>query len=330
MSEMRAVVIGEPGAPDVLDVRSVAAPEPGRADLLVRVRAAGVNRADLLQRRGLYPAPAGWPGDIPGLEYAGQVLSVGRDVSDWKPGDRVMGLVGGGGYSERVVVSEREAIPIPKSLSFEEAAAIPEVFITAHDALFTQLGLATGERLLIHAVGSGVGTAALQLAKTAGATVLGTSRTAWKLERAKELGLDQAIDTSREDFPEVVATEAEGGGVDVVLALVGGPYLAGNLAVLLRRGRMIVVGLTAGRKAEIDLGVMLRKRLRVVGTSLRSRPLEEKIAAAQALRRQVLPLLADGRVRPIVDEVFDFEDAPEAHRRMEGNANFGKLVLRIG
>lgn len=329
MSEMRAVVIDGPGGPEVLQVRQVEAPVPGRGELCVRVHAAGVNRADLLQRRGMYPAPPGWPDHIPGLEYAGEIESIGSDVREWQPGDRVMGLVGGGGYAERVVTAEREAIPIPESLSFEEAAAVPEVFMTAHDALFTQLGLGLGERLLIHAVGSGVGTAALQLAKVAGVMVFGTSRTAWKLERAKELGLDIDIDTSRRSFVDVVEAETDGAGADVILALVGGPYLSDNLRILARRGRMIVVGLTGGRKAEIDLGVLLRKRLRVVGTSLRSRPLEEKIAVAQAFRHEVLPPLAAGRIRPIVDEVFDLEDAARAHRHMEANANFGKLVLRI-
>lgn len=329
MGEMRAVQIGEPGSPDVLRLGSERIPEPGRDDLRVRVHAAGVNRADLLQRRGLYPPPPGWPQSIPGLEYAGEVESVGAAVSLWKPGDRVMGLVGGGGYAEYVVTSEREAIPIPPALSYEEAAAIPEVFITAHDALFSQLGLGLGERLLIHAVGSGVGTAALQLARLAGATVIGTSRSGWKLERAVKLGLDVAIDTSKADFAEALAKETDGHGIDVVLDLVGGPYLEGNLASLAPRGRMIVVGLTAGRRADIDLGTLLRKRLLIVGTSLRARPIEEKIAATQAFQRGVLPLLSAGRVRPIVDEVFPLEDAAEAHRRMEANANFGKLVLGL-
>lgn len=330
MGEMRAVLIGEPGSPDVLRLGSEPIPVPGRDELRVRVHAAGVNRADLLQRRGLYPPPPGWPPNIPGLEYAGEVESVGDAVSLWKPGDRVMGLVGGGAYAEYVVTSEREAIPVPPALSHEEAAAIPEVFITAHDALFTQLGLGLGERLLIHAVGSGVGTAALQLARVVGATVIGTSRSGWKLERAVELGLDVAIDTSKTDFAEALANETDGRGVDVLLDLVGGPYLEGNLAALASKGRMIVVGLTAGRKAEIDLGALLSKRLNIVGTSLRGRPIEEKIAAAQAFQREVVPLLGAARVRPVIDKVFSLENAAEAHRHMEANANFGKLVLKVG
>lgn len=329
MSDMRAVIISEPGGPQVLAVRTIPAPVPGRGEVRVAVRAAGVNRADLLQRRGLYPPPPGWPEEVPGLEYAGQVESTGDGVRSCKVGDRVMGLVGGGGYAEFVVVAEREVVAIPPNLSFEEAAAVPEVFITAHDALFSQLRLRLGERLLIHAVGSGVGTAALQLAGTAGATVMGTSRTAWKLDRALELGLDAGIDTSQREFSQAVMEATGGVGVDVVLDLVGGPYLAGNLAALARRGRMMVVGLAAGRKTEIDLGTLLRKRLSIVGTSLRARPLEEKIAAAQTFAHEVLPLLQAGIVRPVIDQVFPLEAASDAHRRMESNANFGKLVLAV-
>ncbi len=328
MKMMRAVFITAPGGPEVLELREASVPKPGTGGVRVRVKAAGVNRADLLQRRGLYPPPPGWPADIPGLEYAGVVDRVGHGVSLWRPGDRVMGLVGGGGYADYVVVPEREAIRIPEGMSFEEAGAVPEVFITAHDALFTQLGLGLGQRLLIHAVGSGVGTAALQLAGVAGATVFGTSRSAWKLERARDLGLDVPIDSSAQDLAEIVRRVTDGAGVDAILDLVGGPYLAGSLESLAIKGRMIVVGLTAGRTTQIDLGVLLRKRLHVVGTSLRMRPLEEKIAAARAFERDVGGLLASGRVRPIIDQVFPIEEAAEAHRHMEANANFGKIVIQ--
>ncbi|MBI4514002.1 MAG: NAD(P)H-quinone oxidoreductase [Gemmatimonadetes bacterium] len=325
---MRAVVITRPGGPEVLAVREVPTPEPSRGEVRVRVHAAGVNRADLLQRRGVYPAPAGWPQDIPGLEYAGVVDAVGEGLTRWNVGARVMGIVGGGGYAEYVVVHEREAIAVPEGLSLHEAAAIPEVFITAHDALFTQLGLAVGERLLIHAVGSGVGTAALQLTKAAGVFVFGTSRSAWKLERARALGLDVAIDVSREDFATVVARETRGEGVHAILDLVGAPYLQRNLEALAVKGRMIVVGLTAGNSGPIELGVLLRKRLRVVGTSLRTRTLDEKITAAQRFEGEVVPQFAAGRVKPVVDAVFPMERASEAHRRMEENANFGKIVMQ--
>lgn len=327
MIEMRAVVIKSPGDPDVLELHERMIRDPGRGEIRVRVGAAGINRADLLQRRGHYPLPPGWPEDIPGLEYAGEVDAVGEGVDSWKPGDRVMGLVGGGGYAEYVVVPEREAICVPDRLSLEEAAAVPEVFITAHDALFTQLDLGLGERLLVHAVGSGVGTAALQLAKVAGARVLGTSRAGWKLERARELGLDVGIDASVEDVAEAVRRETDGLGVDAILDLVGGPYLASNIDSLALKGHLIIVGLTAGRSAELDMGAVLRKRLHIVGTSLRMRPLEEKISAARAFDRDVGELLATGAVRPIIDRVFPMEYAADAHAYMEADANFGKIVL---
>jgi putative PIG3 family NAD(P)H quinone oxidoreductase len=329
MATMRALVITRPGDPEVLELRQVPIREPGRGEIRVHVHYAGVNRADLLQRRGHYPPPPGWPEEIPGLEYAGVVESIGDEVEEWQIGDRVMGLVGGGGCAEYVLVSTREAIVVPELLTLEQAAAVPEVFITAHDALFTQLDLDLGDRLLIHAVGSGVGTAALQLAKAAGATVIGTSRSEWKLQRATEYGLDVLIDTSQHDFADSIARVTGGDGVHAILDLVGGAYLAGNLKCLREKGRMIVVGLTGGRTAELDMKAVLRKRLRIIGTGLRHRPIEEKIAATQAFEREVGSLLAAGQVRPIVHEVFSLEDASAAHRLMEKNENFGKIVLEI-
>lgn len=324
---MRAIRIVEPGGPEVLRVGEIPRPEPGPSEIRVRVRSAGVNRAEVLQRRGHYPAPPGWPADVPGLEFAGEVEAVGDRVTAWQPGDRAMGLVGGGSYAEFVVVHEREAIAVPESLSWEEAAAVPEVFVTAHDALFTRGRLRTGEAVLIHAVGSGVGTAGLQLARAAGATTLGTSRTAWKLERARELGLEVAIPAGGHDFADDVLDATGERGADVILDLVGAGYLPRNLKCVAVLGRIVVVGLTGGAFAEIDLGVLLRKRVTMVGTSLRSRPLEEKVAAMQAFARQALPLFADGRIRPVVDETFPMTDAAEAHRRMEADRNFGKIVL---
>lgn len=316
-----------PGGPEVLEVRDVPAPEPGPGEVRVRVRAAGVNRADLLQRRGGYPAPEDAPQDILGLEYAGTVDAVGAGVTRHRVGDRVMGIVGGGAYAEAVVVPESLAVPIPDGIGFEEAAAVPEAFVTAHDALFTLLGLRAGERLLVHAVGSGVGLAALQLAREAGATVLGTARSPWKLERAREFGLDFGIETEGAGFADAVRERTGGAGVDAVLDLVGGAYLADNLRVLAPKGRMTVVGLVAGSRAEMDLGLLLRKRLTLIGTVLRGRTTEEKAAATRAFGDYVLPLLAAGRVRPVVDTVYPMEQASEAHRRMEANLNFGKLVL---
>lgn len=325
---MHAIVMSGAGGPEVLQLRDVPTPEPGPGRIRVRVEASGINRADLLQRRGGYPAPAGWPSDIPGLEYAGTVDALGEGVTLWTVGDRVMGLVGGGGYAEAVVVDQRQAIRVPDSLSWEEAAAVPETFITADDALFSQLGVAEGETLLVHAVGSGVGTAALQLAKAAGLVVLGTGRSAWKLERASGLGLDVAIDTTAEDFAEAALRETGGRGVHAVLDLVGGSYLDGNVRALAPLGRLVIVGLVGGRTAELDMGAVLRKRLRLVGTSLRTRSDAEKAGVARVFSERVLPLLAEGRVRPIVDRVFPAADAADAHRELEANRNFGKVVLR--
>lgn len=323
---MRAVVIRTPGGPDVLELAESPECEPTGGEVRVAVRAAGVNRADLMQRRGAYPAPAGWPQDVPGLEYAGVVESVGAGVESVAPGDRVMGLVGGGAYAEYVVVHEREVLRVPDRLSFEEAAAVPEAFITAHDALFTRLELASGEWLLIHAVGSGVGTAGLQLARAAGARVVGTSRSEWKLARAtSEFGLTVPVDAS-DGFAEAVLN-ATAGGVHAILDLVGGGYLADNLRVLRTLGRQVVVGLPSGRSAELDMGALLGKRLTLVGTALRSRPLEQKIAATQLFAQQGLPLLAEGRVRPVVHERVPMAQAADAHRLLEENRTFGKVVL---
>lgn len=321
-------MIRGPGGPEVLEEREVPEPEPGRGEIRVRVHAAGVNRADLLQRRGLYPAPADAPADVPGLEYAGIIDAVGAGVSGLRPGDRVMGIVGGGAYAEAVVVSASLAVLIPERLTFEDAAAVPEAFITAHDAVFTLMGLRAGERLLVHAVGSGVGIAALQLAKVFGARVLGTSRSGWKLDRARDLGLDVGIEAGGPGFADVVQRHTDGAGVDAILDLVGGAYLADNLRALAVKGRMAVVGLVSGARAELDLGLLLRKRLTLIGTALRSRSTEEKAAATRAFADATLSLLAAGRIRPVVDAVISMREAAEAHRRMEANLNFGKIVLR--
>ena len=325
---MKAVVIAKAGGPEVLELREVPAPQPGVHEILVRIRAAGINRADILQRMGHYPPPPGAVPDVPGLEYAGEVAELGVGASAWKVGDRVMGLIPAGGYAELAAVNEAVAIRVPAGWAFEAAAAVPEAFITAHDALFGQMGLRAGESVLIQAVGSGVGTAAVQLAKAFGAQTLGTSRTPAKLARARGLGLDVAIDSSREDVAEVVKRKTEGRGVDVVLDLVGGPALAGSIAALARGGRMIVVGLTGGRSAPIDLGAVLSKRLTIVGTVLRARTLEEKIAVTADFARQVLPLLEAGMVHPVLEQSYSMADAPAAHRRLESDAVFGKLVLR--
>jgi NADPH:quinone reductase len=328
---MKAVVIARQGGPEALEVREVATPEARGEQVRVRVRACGLNRADLMQSRGLYPAPPGVPPDIPGLEFAGEVEALGPDVTGpLRVGDRVFGIVGGGGMAEYVVSHERMVVPIPSGLDFEAAAAVPEVFLTAFDALDAQGKVKPGERVLIHAVGGGVGSASVQVAHAMGCRVLGTSRTAEKLGRVAELGLDLGIDTSRQDFA-TVAREATGGrGVDAVIDHLGASALAGNIEALAPRGRLVLVGLLAGRHATVDLAELLRKRITVVGTTLRARPLEEKIALTRRFESQVLPWFESGRVRPVVDRVFPFADVRAAQERLESNLGFGKVVLSLG
>lgn len=320
---MRAVVVTQPGGPEVLAVKELPAPRPGTGELLVRVRASGVNRADLLQRAGRYPAPEGVPPNIPGLEFAGEVERVGPGVSGWRAGDRVMGIVAGGGYAEYLTVAAEHALPLPQSWSFEEGAAVPEAFLTAFDAIELQAGLVPGERLLIHAVASSVGVAALQLGKAAGAKLAGTSRTPWKLERAKQLGLELAfaIEGGFSPAPELTAW------ADVILDLVGGDYVSGDLVAAAPRGRIMLVGLTAGRTAKLDLGLVLSKRLRLYGTVLRTRSQEEKASLVRTFAERVMPRFLSGELRPVVDRVFPAEQAAEAHRYLESNLNFGSVVL---
>jgi NADPH:quinone reductase len=327
---MRAVVIRQWGGPEVLELRDVPSPEPSRGEVRVCVRATAVNRADLLQRMGRYPAPPGCPPDIPGLEIAGEVESVGPDVRDLAPGDRVFGIVGGGGYAEYVVVHARALARVPGAMPFTEAAAVPEAFVTAWDAAWTQARLSAGEVLLVHAAGSGVGTAAVQIGRAIGARVIGTARTSEKLERARGLGIiDEAFVAQGAVFASDVLSRTGGRGADVVLDLVGGPYVAEDLACLAPRGRIVVVGSMGGTKVDLDLTVLMAKRAEVRGTMLRSRPLEEKILCALALERHIAPLLASGRLRPIVDRVMPLAEAAEAHRAMQSNETFGKIVLEV-
>ncbi|MFL5608486.1 MAG: NAD(P)H-quinone oxidoreductase, partial [Gemmatimonadaceae bacterium] len=284
---MRAIVIARPGGPEVLELQDRPLPEPGVGQVRVRVHASALNRADLMQRQGSYPAPPGAPADIPGMEYAGEVDALGTGATLWRPGDRVMGIVGGGAHAEHVVTHEREALPVPAGLSWEAAAAIPEAFLTAYDALFTRLDVRVGEHVLVHAVASGVGTAVLQLARLSGAIVIGTSRSADKLARARELGLEHAIDATAGDWAAAVEAAIGQNAVQAVVDLVGGHYLRGNLRVLAPRGRLAIVGLTGGRSTELDMGMVLGKRLHIVGTVLRSRPIEEKIALAREFAARV-------------------------------------------
>lgn len=327
---MRAAVITEPGGPGVFRVQEMDDPQPGLEDVLVDVKASALNRADLLQRAGNYPAPPGILSEVPGLEFSGVVVEAGERVIELSQGDKVFGLLGGGGYANRVVTHHRMAMPMPSNLNFVQAAAMPEVFFTAYDALFNHCELKMGESVLIHAVGSGVGTAALQLAHHAGAYVFGTAGSADKLAKATELGLDVGINYNEQDFAQIVKDKTGGAGVNVVLDMIGEPYWERNLASLSLKGRLVLVGLMGGDKVQTSLGALMPKRLRIHGTTLRARPLEEKIAITQQFQKHVLPLIADGRIVPVVDREFPLDQVIQAHEYMESNANFGKIILTIG
>ena len=317
---MRAVITPGDGTLAILERPE---PVPGDGQVLVAVHAAGLNRADLSQRAGKYPAPPGWPADIPGLEYAGEVISTGSGETRFRVGDRVMGLVGGGAHAERVVVDELEAIAIPAHLSFHEAAAIPEAFLTAWDALAIRGRVGPGERVLIHAVGSGVGTAAIQLARLMGAVVIGTSRTEDKLERAASLGMTMGVSTASEGWEKLVGDQ-----VDVIIDPLGASAFGGNLALLAPRGRLVVIGtLTGATGASLDLGLMIRRRLEVIGTAMRVRALSERVELVARFGQEVLPAFAAGGLGPVIDRVMPFESIGEAHELMGSNATFGKVIL---
>lgn len=331
---MRAIVITNPGGPEVLELRDVATPEPAPGQARVRIRACAVNRADLLQRIGVYPAPPDAPADIPGLEIAGEIDALGAGVTELAVGDRVYGVVSGGAYAEAVVVHARTLARMPANLDFTAAAAVPEAFVTAYDAMITQGGLSAGDIVLIHAVGSGVGTAAVQIARAIGARSVGTARTQAKLDRARELGMSAGIVPTTKDgapeFAQRVREQCDGGrGADVILDLVGGSYTAESLYAMADKARLVLVGLLAGTRADMDVATILRKRLRILGTVLRARPLEEKILAAQILARNLTPLFASGTLTPVIDRVLPLEKAAEAHTYMSSNEGFGKVVLTL-
>jgi len=326
---MKAVVITRHGGPEVLQVREVPDPQPGPEEVRVEVASAALNRADLLQRRGLYPAPPGCPETIPGLEFAGRVESRGAGVRRLRVGDRVMGIVGGGGYAERLVVHEKLCMPLPPALNWDEAAAFPEAFLTAFDALWNQARLTPGESMLLHAAASGVGTAAAQLGAVAGARVIGLCRSASKRRKLKELGVHFVFDPEQPQLADEILAAAGGEGVDLVVDLLGAASWNTNVTALRPRGRLVLLGLLGGSRAEIDLSVLLAKRLSVVGSVLRPRSLDERIRLVRQFNRSVIPLLAAGRVRAVIDRVFDWTEAVDAHRRMEANLNYGKIVLSV-
>jgi NADPH2:quinone reductase len=316
---MKAVVFTGAGGNEVVSLEERPDPEPGPEDVVVWVEYAGLNPADLAQRAGSYPAPPGSPADVPGLEVAGTVEKCGQRVSSWQPGDRVFGLVGGGGLADRVLVHERCVAQVPEALAEREAAAVPEAFITAHDAAFSRAGLRPGETLLVHGAGGGVGTAAVQLGVAVGARVVATVRTPKVEEAVTGLGAEVVRE---EDFPGGVSVHA-----DVILELVGATHFPANLDVLARRGRIVVVSVAGGNEIQLPLGLLMQKRITIAGTVLRARPLEEKATAVRAFEREVVPGLASGRLRPVVDSVYPAADVRAAFDRLEERGKVGKVLL---
>ena len=324
---MRAVVLTAHGGPEVLKVQDVPDPVPGPAEILVDVVTSAVNRADLMQRRGLYPGPPA-EHEIPGLEFAGRVAALGERVAGHAVGDPVMGIVAGGGYAERVVVHHRQAMAVPDALGLDAAGAFPEVYITAWDALVRQGGLTTGRWALVHAGASGVGTASIQIAKAMGARIAVTA-SAGKHHVCEALGADLVIDYASDDFVEAVKSAAGGTGVDVVLDVIGGDYLPRNIDCLRTNGRIVQVGVMSGTPVPFNPMALMAKRAALIGTTLRARPIEEKIAVTRQFAAEMLPHVAAGTMAPVIDSRFPLAGAPAAHERMEANLNAGKIVLDV-
>lgn len=324
---MRAVVLRSYGGPEVLTIEEVADPTPNRDEIVVAVEHTAINRADILQRLGMYPDPRRTALEIPGLEYAGVVAEVGSDVTGWQVGDRVMGIESGGCYASRVVTHARQALPVPTAVAGADAAAIPEVFLTAWDALVVQGGLTSGRWALVHAGASGVGTAAIQVAKAIGARVAVTC-SAGKADACTQLGADLVLERSPADWLDALLA-SQPAGVDVVLDVVGGEEAERNLRALRTDGTVVQVGLMGGGVATVNVGLLLTKRIRWIGTTLRSRPIERKIAISQRFIDEVLPLFDSGALAPVIDSRFAFDDIADAHRRIEADANVGKIIVDL-
>jgi putative PIG3 family NAD(P)H quinone oxidoreductase len=323
---MHAVVITEPGEPEVLHWLEVPDPVPGPGEVVIDVAAGGVNRADLMQRQGLYPPPPGAP-PYPGLECAGRIRSVGDGVADWRPGDEVCALLAGGGYAEQVVVPAGQVLPLPPKTGVTAAASFPETACTVYANVFQLAALQAGETLLVHGGSSGIGTMAIQLGKAFGARVACTAGSARKLARCRELGADIAINYREEDFVAALHDATGGAGADVILDLMGASYLARNLAAVATDGRLVIIGRQGGSRAELDLGVLQGKRASVHATTLRARPAEQKAAVVAAVRDHVWPLIGTGQVQPVIDRELPMTQAPAAHRAMAASEHIGKIVL---
>ena len=324
---MHAVVITEPGEPEVLRWLEVPDPVPGPGEVVIDIAASGVNRADLMQRQGLYPPPAGAP-PYPGLECAGRIRIAGDGVTDWRPGDEVCALLAGGGYAEQVVVPAGQVLPLPPKVGVTAAASFPETACTVYSNVFQLAALQAGETLLVHGGSSGIGTMAIQLGKAFGARVACTAGTAEKLARCRELGADIAINYREEDFVAALHDATGGAGADVILDIMGASYLARNLAALATGGRLAIIGRQGGSRAEIDLGVLQGKRARVHATTLRARPAGQKAAVVAAVREHVWPLIGTGQVQPVIDRELPMSQAPAAHRAMAASEHIGKILLR--
>jgi putative PIG3 family NAD(P)H quinone oxidoreductase len=325
---MKAVVLREHGGPEVLQIEDVPSPTCGAEDILVSVAATALNRADLLQRMGFYPNPFPQGPEIPGLEFAGTVKAVGERVTAWKVGDKVMGIVSGGAYAEELVLHERQAMAVPADMSLHDAAAIPEVFITAWDALVVQGGLTSGRWAMVHAGASGVGTAGIQIAKAIGARIIVTCSSG-KVQSCKDLGADVVVDYTTQDFVEEVQKATGGQGVDVILDVIGGDYVERNVASLAVKGHIIQVGVMAGKPLPFNVGLLLGKRASITGTVLRARPLDEKIAITQRFIAEMLPLFGTGELKPVIDSSYAIADIAKGHEYMATNGNVGKIVIDI-
>jgi putative PIG3 family NAD(P)H quinone oxidoreductase len=323
---MRAVVVSQPGGPEVLQLAEVPDPVAGPGEVLVDIVGAGINRADLMQRQGLYPPPPGAP-PYPGLECSGRVAGLGPGVQDWHLGDEVCALLGGGGYAEKVAVPTGQLLPRPAGVTLTDAAGLPEVACTVHANVFDRAGLAPGETLLVHGGASGIGTMAIQLARAHGVRVACTAGTPAKLERCRELGADLAINYASEDFVEAVLDFTGGRGADVILDIMGAAYLPRNLAALATGGRLEVIGMLGGGRGELDLGLLMMKRASVQSASIRARPAEEKAVIVAAVREHVWPLIEAGSVNPVIDRILPLAEAAEAHRLVEAGAHVGKILL---
>lgn len=326
---MKAVVITQPGAPEVLQIEERPRPVPLSHEVLIKVAAAGINRPDVFQRKGNYPPPPGAPQDIPGLEIAGIIEAVGDNVTQWQPGDRVCALVIGGGYAEYCTAPEGSCLRVPENLTLVEAASLPETFFTVWSNVFDRGHLKPGESLLVHGGSSGIGVTAIQIAKALGSTVYVTAGSEAKCRFCEQLGANKAINYKKENFAEAIAQLTEGHGLDVILDMIGGDYTPDNLKALANEGRLVMINSMNGKDVQVDLSVVMRKRLNITGSMLRPRDVEFKAAIAKQLKKHVWPLLANGNIKPVIQQVFPASEAAQAHQLMESSEHIGKIVLEF-